>query len=148
MVASRIWENPINENIPSSKDIVDGGWTKVLSRAQDIIRAHLVDAQRATNHLRPQLMNYLKTHSTMMRTQHKKLHRFLRMIIKKDRNLKQFRLLNQQNVFRELALEEAALMHLRRNFAQQTSLVNRDISSGHVSMFNKLSEIYVLQMQE
>ena len=119
-VASKIWVKPINENIPSSRDIVDGGWTKVLRRAQDIIRAHLVDALKATNHRKPQLMNYLKTHLMMTTIRHKKLHRFRRMTFKKDRNLKQFRLLNLQIEYRELEQEGAVPMHLQRSSAQRT----------------------------
>ena len=119
------------------------------SRAQDIIRALLVDAQKATSHLRPQHMNYLKTHLMMTRTLHKKLHRFLLMTIKKVRSLRSFRTLpNPQNELREQEPEEAVHMHLIRNFAQLMPVVIRDISIGHVLMFNRLSEVYVLQMQE
>ena len=96
MVASKTWVNTTNESILSSKDIVDGGKTKAQNHAQDIIRAHLVVARRGTNHQRPQHMNYLKMRLMMMRTLHKKLHRFLIMTIKKVRSLRSFQtLLNQ-----------------------------------------------------
>ena len=120
MDVSKIWVKPTRENIPLSKDTVDGGWTKVLRHAQDIIRAHLVDARRATNHQKPQLMNYLKTHLMMTTIRHKKLHRFRHMTIKKDRNLKQFRLLSLQTEYRELEQEEAVPTHLQRSSAQRT----------------------------
>ena len=85
--ASKTWVNTINESILSSKDIVDGGKTKAQNRAQDIIRAHLVVARRGTNHQKPPHMNYLQMRLMMLRTLHKKLHRFLNTTTKKDRNL-------------------------------------------------------------
>ena len=120
----------------------------MLHHAQDIIRAHLVDAPRATNHQKLPLMNCLKTHSTTMRTRHKKLHRFLHMIIKKEKDLKKFRLLNLQNEYRELEQEGAVHMRLSENFARQMLQAIPDIMIGLVSVSSKLSEIYVQLMQE
>ena len=119
MAVSKIWVNPTRENIPLSKDTVAGGLKKVQNHAQDIILAHHVDEPKATSHRKPQLMNYPKMHSkTMMR--HRKLHLFRRMIIKKVRNLKQFRRLNLQIEHQELEREEAVPMHLQRSSAQRT----------------------------
>ena len=96
MDASKIWARPISENIPLSKDIVDGGKTKAQNRAQDIIHAHLVVALRDTNHQKLLHTNYLQMRLMMLRTLHKKLHRFLNTIIKKVRSLRSFQtLLNQ-----------------------------------------------------
>ena len=54
---NRIWVKPISENIPLSRDTVDGGKTKVPNRAQVIIRAHLADVQKDMNHLKLQRLD-------------------------------------------------------------------------------------------
>ena len=138
---NRTWVRPTSENILSSKDIADGGWTKVQNPAQDIILAHLEQRRKVMNLQKLQLMNCLKTHSMMMRMLRKKLRQYLHMMIKKDKIQNKFRILHRQIELREHEQEAAVHMHLTKSFGQLTRQVIHVITTGPVSVFNKLSEI-------